>query len=116
MEKREDGINLIRVIGLLFVFGFHFYLYNGYYHQKQIGAAMLFANASRGLFLSCNGLYMMLTGYLKSGKTINRHYYKCLLSVVISYVLAASVSIPIRHFFLRRSAAFFYMERTFFVV
>lgn len=100
MEKREDGINLIRVIGLLFVFGFHFYLYNGYYHQKQIGAAMLFANASRGLFLSCNGLYMMLTGYLKSGKPINRHYYKCLLSVVVSYVLAASVSIPIRHFFL----------------
>lgn len=106
MKRSEDGINIIRCVGLLLVFGFHYYLYNGYYGQPQQGGWMLFANVQRALFLSCNGLYMMLTGYLKSDKPINRHYFKCILTAIVTYIIAASISIPVRHFFLDQKRSF----------
>lgn len=114
MKKSEDGINLVRCIGLFLVFGFHYYLYNGYYYQPQVGIDMLAANVSRALFLSCNGIYMMLTGYLKSDKPINWHYFKCILRAIITYMLAAFVSIPVRHFCLGDKRSFSEWEDAFF--
>lgn len=114
MKRNEDGINVIRCVGLLFVFGFHYYLYNGYYHQPQQGGWMLFANVQRALFLSCNGLYMMLTGYLKSDKPVNRHYFKCILTAIITYMIAATISIPVRHFLLDQGRSFAEWKKMFF--
>lgn len=64
MKKRESGIDLLRLIASLFVVGFHSFLYNGYYYHPQHGAAMLFFGSARWLFTSCNGIFLMLTGYL----------------------------------------------------
>lgn len=100
MYRKDDGVNVVRCIGLLLVFGFHFFLYNGYYSEPQVGFEMLIANAFRALCLSCNGIYMMLTGYLKSDKPVNSHYFKCIPVAIITYVFACAISIPIRHFIL----------------
>lgn len=43
MEKRESGLDLLRVIALLFVVTFHSLLNNGYYFEAQTGIAMLLA-------------------------------------------------------------------------
>lgn len=114
MKKSEDGVNVIRCVALLMVFGFHYYLYNGYANQPQQGVWMLFANVQRILFISCNGLFMMLTGYLKSDKPINRHYFKCILTAVVTYIIVSAISIPVRHFFLNESKSFYEWKQLFF--
>lgn len=98
MKNRESGIDLLRCLGLLFVVSVHFFLYNGYYDENQVGVGMWAANSFRWLFFGCNGLFMMLTGYLKSRQPMSRRYYRSLLPVLLGYALASMISIPIRHF------------------
>lgn len=98
MKEREPGIDLLRCVGLLFVVGVHFFLYNGFYYEPQVGLRMWAAASFRWLFFGCNGLYMMLTGYLISTRPLNRSYYRGLVPVLLGYALAAAISIPIRHF------------------
>ena len=45
--KREPGIDLVRVLGLFFVNGIHFFLKNGYYGVEQMGVAVWGANCFR---------------------------------------------------------------------
>ena len=100
MKTRESGIDLIRCLGLLFVVGVHSFLKNGYYYVPQVGAVIWSANCWRWLFFCCNGIFMMLTGYLKTTKPFNRSYYKSLIPILLSYVLICMITFPIRHFFL----------------
>ena len=96
--KRESGIDLVRVLGLFFVNGIHFFLKNGFYSEAQVGAAVWVANCFRWLFFSCNGLFLLLTGYLKSTKPFTKEYYKSLLPVLLGYGLTCLITYPIRHF------------------
>lgn len=106
MKERESGIDLLRCMGLLFVVSVHFFLYNGFYYEPQIGFWMWAADSFRWLFFGCNGLYMMLTGYLKSEKPLNCRYYRSMLPVIVGYVFTSAISIPIRHFFMDDQQAF----------
>ena len=98
MSKREPGLDLLRCIALLFVVTFHSFLNNGYYFEPQVGVSMWLAGIFRWLSVSCIGLFLMLTGYLKCEKTDIKACYRGLLPVLIAYFLAAIISIPIRHF------------------
>ena len=100
MKNRESGIDLLRCIGLLFVVGVHSFLNNGFYSEPQTGVLMWGANSFRWLFFCCNGIFMMLTGYLKSTKPWDRKYYRSLVPILISYLLTCVLSFPIRHFLL----------------
>lgn len=97
MRKRESGIDLYRCLGLLFVTGLHSFLHNGFYSEVQ-GLSMLFPNMARWLFSACNGMFMLMTGYLKTQKPWNRRYYKGLWTVLVGYGLTCLISYPIRHF------------------
>ncbi|MGM9600438.1 MAG: acyltransferase [Faecousia sp.] len=98
MSKREPGLDLLRCIAFLFVVTFHSFLNNGYYFEPQVGFCMWLAGSFRWLSVSCIGLFLMLTGYLKSGRTDVRDCYRGLVPVLLGYLLAAVISIPIRHF------------------
>ena len=100
MKQRQSGIDLIRCLGLLFVVSVHYFLYNGFYYEPQTSLILLPANTARWLFLSCNGIFMTLTGYLKSAKPLSRSYYRSLAPILTGYVLTCAVSFPIRHFLL----------------
>ena len=100
MKNRESGIDLLRCIGLLFVVGVHSFLNNGFYIEPQTGVLMWGANSFRWLFFCCNGIFMMLTGYLKSTKPWDRKYYRSLVPILISYLLTCVLSFPVRHFLL----------------
>ena len=112
--KREAGIDLFRILGLLFVNGLHACLYNGFYYLPQEGALMWAANSFRWLFYGCNAMFMLLTGYLKSGKPWNKSYYKGLWAVLVGYILTCVVSYPIRYFFIgEKDSLFVWIERFF---
>lgn len=95
--KREPGLDLIRVVGVLFVVSLHQFLYNGFYSQPQNGSVMWAATSFRWLFFCCNGIFMMLTGYLKSGKLFTKGYYKGLIPILIGYVLCCVVIFPLQY-------------------
>lgn len=98
LPEREAGVDLFRLLGLLFVNGLHAFLYNGFYYEPQTGVAMWLANSFRWLFFGCNGMFMLLTGYLKTNKQWGKGYYKGLLAVLVGYVLTCVISYPIRYY------------------
>ena len=105
--KREPGIDLVRVMGLFFVNGVHFFLKNGFYSEAQVGAAIWGADCFRWLFFSCNGLFLLLTGYLKSTKPFTKDYYKSLIPVLVGYGLTCLITYPIRHYAMGESMNIF---------
>ena len=100
IRKREPGIDLIRCTGLLFVVGVHSFLKNGFYYEPQVGAVMWAADSVRWLFYCCNGIFLLLTGYLKSTKPFGKDYFRSLIPVLVGYILTCVFSFPIRHFLL----------------
>ncbi len=98
MHQREAGLDLLRCLALLFVVTFHSFLYNGYYWPEQTGTHMWLAGSFRWLSVSCVGLFLMLTGYLKSRHTDWKSCYRSLPPVLLAYFFAAIITIPIRHF------------------
>lgn len=97
-ERRIPGIDLLRCLGLLMVVSVHFFLYNGFYSELQQGSLMWFWDSVRWLCFGCNGVFMMLTGFLMSGKPLDGRYYLRLVPVLVSYTLTCLISYPIRHF------------------
>ena len=100
MKERQAGIDLVRCTGLLFVVGVHSFLKNGFYFEPQTGMLMWLADSARWLFFCCNGIFMMLTGYLKSKSRFGPGYYRGLWAVLLGYVMTCIVSFPVRHFWL----------------
>ncbi len=100
MSKREPGLDLLRCLALLFVVSFHGFLYNGYAYAPQTGTAMWLAGSFRWLSTSCIGIFLMLTGYLKSHYRGLRACCRSLLPVILGYLLAAAISVPVRHYLL----------------
>ena len=98
MRQREYGVDLFRIMGLLFVNALHACLYNGFYSEAQQGGMMLIANSFRWLFFGCNAMFMLMTGYLKSGSTWGKGYYKSLVAVIVGYILTCVISYPIRYY------------------
>lgn len=94
--KREAGLDLIRITGVLFVISVHHFLYNGFYSEPQTGLLMWAADSFRWLCFCCNGLFMMLTGYLKSQKRLDSRYYTGLVSLLVGYVLCCIVIFPLQ--------------------
>lgn len=98
--RREPGLDLLRSLGLLAVVSFHFFLYNGFYYQVQKGLSMYLANCALTLSISCNGVFLMLTGYLKCEKKPSAAYYRGVIPLLFSYVLAAVANLAFRTFYL----------------
>lgn len=48
--KREPGIDLIRLTGLFFVVGVHFFLYNGFYYAPRRAGPSGWQTAYGGCF------------------------------------------------------------------
>lgn len=94
--KRQSGIDLIRITGLLCVVGVHQFLYNRFYYEPQMGIWMWSADVWRWLFFCCNGIFMMLSGYLRCKKTDLQDCYRGLIPVLVSYTLCCLIIFPIQ--------------------
>ncbi|MBQ6835635.1 MAG: hypothetical protein IJO47_01125, partial [Clostridia bacterium] len=90
--KRDSNIDLIRITGFFFVVYVHAYLYNGWFFENQTGILMWLANSFRWLVFSCNGIFMLLTGYLMTVKKWDRRFYRSLPAVILSYIIISAIS------------------------
>ena len=94
--KRQSGIDLVRITALFFVVGVHQFLYNRFYYEPQMGFWMWSADVWRWLFFCCNGIFMMLSGYLRCNKTDLHDCYRGLVPVLVGYTLCCAIIFPIQ--------------------
>ena len=109
--KRQSGIDLIRITGLFFVVGVHQFLYNRFYYEPQIGGWMWSADVWRWLFFCCNGIFMMLSGYLRCNKTDLHDCYRGLIPVLIGYTLCCAIIFPVQFLLGERISLVAWLER-----
>lgn len=106
MKNRETGLDILKTIAVLFVVCVHFYLNCGYYSANLEGTRMFIMTVSRWLFIICVPLFMMLTGYFKSNKTISKSHYMSLIPLAIAYVLISIYKMLIVNCFFGRLYTF----------
>lgn len=88
LQSRNAAMDIIRIVAAFTVLSVHFFLHNGFYSQTVEGAPMYIMVLMRTLFSVCVPLFMILTGYLMSHKTLSRKYYSGISKTLIVFVLA----------------------------
>lgn len=98
IDKRDFGLDLVKVIAMIFVPCVHFFLYNGHYYYYTIGqedtTAFIFTTVIRDLFFICVPLFMLVTGalsYYHPADLSKRHYVKITPILVNSLIIGLLV-------------------------
>ena len=96
-SQRNIGLDLTRILAFLSVIGVHFFLNTDFYKIPVRGKRMLILATIRTGFMVCVPLFLLLTGYLVSGKNIPleakslKKYYKKIIPILLSYALAMAL-------------------------
>lgn len=88
LQSRNTSMDIIRIVAAFTVLSVHFFLHNGFYSNIVQGVPMYIMVLMRTLFSVCVPLFMILTGYLMSHKTLSRNYYSGISKTLIIFVLA----------------------------
>lgn len=97
VENRNFGLDLIKVLAMIFVPCLHFFLYNGHYYYYVIGSeegrVEFFAfTFIRDLLFICVPLFLMVSGalsYQRPADLSKRHYVKITPIIVNSIIIGA---------------------------
>jgi len=87
VKSRNYSLDLVRIFAFFSVIGVHFFLNSGFYSQPVNGTEMLIMCIVRSFFMICVPLFIMLTGYLMSGKKWSLKYYRGITKTLGIYVL-----------------------------
>ncbi len=100
VDKRDFGLDLVKVIAMIFVPSVHFFLYNGHYYYYQMGspdtAGFILTTVIRDLFFICVPLFLLVSGalsYYHPADLTKRHYVKVTPILVTSFSIGALVII-----------------------
>lgn len=99
MKNRDTNIDIIRCFALLLVVSVHFFLWNGFYQMKMDGWEALLLCFLRTVSMSCVPLFLMITGYLLSGKNylpLKMTYFKKLIYLLMVYLICTAICIFFR--------------------
>lgn len=89
LSRRNSALDITRIVALFSVISVHFFLNNGFYSEPMFGKRMLVMTVMRSAFMICVPLFIMLTGYLMSRKTLSRGYYHGIVKTLGIYLLAS---------------------------
>ena len=91
--KRLFGLDLIRAVAIVLVITIHAFA-NSYFHTYTInGLNSYILLCLRNICLICVPLFILLTGYLKYNKKLNKDHYKSLKKILIAYVLISIITV-----------------------
>ena len=88
IQSRNSAMDIIRIVAVFTVLSVHFFLHNGFYSQIVEGVEMYIMVTMRTLFSVCVPMFIVLTGYLMSKKTLSKKYYFGIVKTLIVFVLA----------------------------
>ena len=86
-KKRDLNLDLIRSFALVAVLVMHYYDNSGFYTVTMDGAGDFVMAVVRMLFVSCVPLFLMLSGWLCSGRKLSARYYLGMLRILELYVI-----------------------------
>ncbi|MBR5766343.1 MAG: acyltransferase family protein [Lachnospiraceae bacterium] len=98
-KTRLPGLDIVRSVAALFVVSVHYFFNCGFYGTPMIGKVMFIMTVERWLFLCCVPLYMMLTGFFKCNKEINKAHYKSFIPVGIAYLILSIIKIFVGNYY-----------------
>lgn len=93
-QGRDIGLDVTRILAFVSVVCTHFFLRTDFYATDIVGSRMYVMTGMRTLFVICVPLFLLLTGYLSSGKTIDLEprpllgYYRRLVPILLTYALS----------------------------
>lgn len=99
-RARVFGLDLVRAAAGILTLSVHFFLNSGFYNTPASGESMLLACMVRMLCMTCVPLFLLLTGYTCVGREWSKGYYRKLVPVLLSYVLAGAACVAFRYFWL----------------
>ncbi len=88
---RNPSLDVLRILAFFLVVSVHFVSLSKYNEMATGGLMMLLMSMIRSVTVCCVPLFIMLTGYLQTNKTLSKKYYLGLLRPAVTYVLAAIV-------------------------
>ena len=93
IKDRNYAVDLIRVVAFCFVVLVHFFYHTGYYNTVFNNVGMAVLTFFRNTAMSCVPLFIMLTGYLMSKKTLNKEYYRGIIRTLLIFALVETCCI-----------------------
>ena len=87
MNNRKIGIDLIKIIAIIFVPSLHYFLNSGFMDQPYVGIDKIFLVVLRMFSMSCIGLFIAATGYLQCEKVFSMGYVKKIQSYIVIYLI-----------------------------
>lgn len=103
--KRNINLDLTRCAAVFSVVAVHFFLNSGFYDTPMVGARMFLSTIFRTMFMVCVPLFLLLTGYLMSGKKVElgerslKTFYGKISSVIIPYTIITLLILLWRFFY-----------------
>lgn len=95
-KERTYGIDLARTVAIFFVVAVHSLLYTSFYSESLQGTAMAIGCIMRTAFVSAVPLFLTLTGFLCVNRRLEKGYYRKLLPVLFTYVIASVACLVFR--------------------
>ena len=107
-KKRILGLDLVRCIAVFFVISVHYILYSNFYNGEVKGSSMYILINMRWLFYTCVPLFLILTGYLKGNKKIEKKHYKSIIPILFSYLTISIITILVFKFYYHKSESIYH--------
>ena len=99
-QTRIIGLDLIRSFAILFVISGHFWLNTPFKNTIFEGTALFIQSIFRMFFGIGVPLFLLLTGYLNTNKTVSKRYYKGCIRVLVAYLFFSIITILFRKYYL----------------
>ena len=105
-RQRSYGLDAARAAAGILVLSVHFFQNYGFYDGPIAGKSMLLACVVRMLCMTCVPLFLLLTGYLCVNRRWGKGYYRKLLPILLTYLLAGSACLAFRAYWLKEALSF----------
>lgn len=107
--KRSFGLDLIRALAALFVVIVHSFLYQNFYSSRMDNIMLYLLTFIRNLSFICVPLFLLLTGYLKSNKKIDKKHYLSIKKIIIIYLIVSIICIPFKILYLNDTTSIIHL-------
>lgn len=88
IANRNTTLDIVRIASVLLVMMVHFFLYTGFYSEPMEGPVMFLMCFMRTFFSACVPMFILLSGYLMSKKTVSKKHFFGISKTLLTYFVA----------------------------
>ncbi len=85
-NKRNYGIDIVRIIAVILVLCVHFFLNTKYYGTEMAGINMHIQGIIRNFCMACVPLFLVITGFLNKKTNYDKKFFKSLITILIVWL------------------------------